>query len=93
MLALCADSWAILHTVHTKKSSPMVVYISQLDYTGAIGPLEVYYYSYTPLHSIHQLNCTGSESRILDCLHSSEATTSNPCSLNNDANVFCKGII
>ena len=48
----------------------------------------MYYYSYTSVHNIYQLNCSGSEGNILDCPYS--MTTDGLCSMNSDANVFCK---
>ena len=53
---------------------------------GAIGSSTVYYSSATPQHNFIDLDCTGDESTILDCFHHYDR----PCSLNNDANIFCK---
>ena len=51
----------------------------------------MYYSSAAPQHNIIELPCTGDESAILDCFRPQhEMLHGYPCSLNNDANIFCE---
>ena len=66
------------------------VYKSILFYIGAIAARYLFR-DYTQQVAIYDLNCTGSEERVMDCPHNALIQGSNMCN-RGDVAVFCQPI-
>lgn len=62
-------------------------YISSL---GAIA-MTSFYFDYSLPHTMFQTNCSGDETRLLDCSYITQLNGSN-CSASENAGVICQGI-
>ena len=56
-------------------------------FSGAIAPSATHYSSSTSSHKMIDVNCTGTETSIINCPYN--GYTSYSCSIGRDANVFC----
>ena len=86
MPVLCVSNWAILLMVISRYDSNKMIFIKSAG--SVLLPYRAYYDSSAP-EFIYDLNCTGSEERVLNCPFI--VTGSYSCSRYSDAAVICQG--